>query len=202
MEQKPPVHFPETRTVTIHKRYYFYLVALLLAVGAHLSRDYWKLNAEPYTDAPPLPEFTHSDSRDWIGSPPLKLADLRGQVLLIDVWTFDCWNCYRSFPWLNGLETKLHGKPFQAIGVHSPEFDHERDPSSVREKMQEFGLRHPTMIDNDFSYWEALGNKYWPTYYVVDKQGRIRGRFFGETHAGGRQARAIETLLEELLAER
>ena len=68
----------------------------------------------------PLPEFTGTDPGHWINSAPLRGADLRGQVLLIDVWTFGCWNCYRSFPWLKALEARLADHAFQVVGIHSP----------------------------------------------------------------------------------
>jgi hypothetical protein len=151
--------------------------------------------------APPLPEFTHRASAEWINSKPLTLADLRGRVVLLDVWTFDCWNCYRSFPWLKGVEKRLASQPFTAVGVHSPEFDHERERPRIERKVREFGIAHPVMIDNDFSYWRALGNRYWPSFYVIDKAGRVRGAFVGETHPGDAQARRIEKLIDALLAE-
>jgi len=138
---------------------------------------------------------------DWINSPPLKTTGLRGQVLLIDVWTFGCWNCYRSFPWLNDLEARLSDRPFRVIGIHSPEFEHERDASRVAAKVREFGLNHPVMLDNDFAYWRALNNRYWPSFYLVDKQGIIRFRHIGETHAGDRRAGQIERQIEALLDE-
>lgn len=147
------------------------------------------------------PEFPAKAAADWINSPPLKLADLRGQVVLLDVWTFGCWNCYRSFPWLNGLEARLARRGLRVVGIHSPEFTHERDPASVRRKVAEFALAHPVMLDNDYAYWRALGNRYWPAYYLVDKQGRLRARYIGETHAGTAQARNIERDIERLLAE-
>jgi thiol-disulfide isomerase/thioredoxin len=149
----------------------------------------------------PLPEFTGSAPSDWINSDPLSVSELRGKVVLVDVWTFECWNCYRSFPWLKDLEKRLGDTDFQVIGIHSPEFERERDHDAVARKMVEFGLHHPVMIDNDFAYWRALGNRYWPTFYVVDKQGRIRARYIGETHSGDRQAEAIERRIRELLVE-
>ncbi len=147
------------------------------------------------------PEFTHRQPTEWLNSEPLKLSELRGKVVLIDFWTFDCWNCYRSFPWLRSVEQRFDGDAFQIIGVHSPEFDHERDIDNVRRKSAEFELHHPIMIDNDFSYWRAMRNKYWPAYYVIDKRGNIRGVFVGEIHKGSRRASAIEGLLKELLAQ-
>ncbi|MGB0845550.1 MAG: redoxin family protein [Thiolinea sp.] len=147
------------------------------------------------------PEFTHTTPDAWINSQPLQMSELKGKVILLDVWTFGCWNCYRSFPWLNQLETKFKDQDFTVIGVHSPEFEHEHDRNKVIAKTKEFSLRHPVMMDNDFSYWKALKNQYWPTFYLIDKQGRIRGRFVGETHSGDSNATNIEAAVRHLLAE-
>ena len=158
-------------------------------------------SARPVDPPRPLPEFTGSTATDWFNSPPLRVVDLRGQVTLIDFWTFECWNCYRSFPWLRDLEARLADRPFRVIGVHSPEFTRERDPATVARKIAEFELHHPVMLDNDFAYWRALDNRYWPAYYLVDKQGRIRFVHVGETHAGDARARHIENDIRTLLAE-
>lgn len=152
-------------------------------------------------DQRPLPEFTTSAPGQWFNSAPLRVQDLRGQVLLVDVWTYDCWNCYRSFPWLNALEAKLAGQPFRVIGVHSPEFEHEHDAGRVAAKIVQYGLHHPVMMDNDFAYWRALGNRYWPAFYLVDKRGLIRHLHVGETHSGDARAGLIEEQLRALLAE-
>jgi len=149
----------------------------------------------------PAPAFTHSKPGDWINSPPLTLASLRGRVLLLDVWTFDCWNCYRSFPWLKQVEGQFGPQGLQVIGVHSPEFDHERERAAVERKVKEFGIVHPVMLDNDFSYWNALGNRYWPTYYLIDRRGQMRASYVGEMHAGQARSRAVEKKLAELLQE-
>jgi len=152
-------------------------------------------------DQRPLPEFTNKNPAHWLNSQPLSVQQLRGRVLLIDVWTFDCWNCYRSFPWLKGLEAEFAKNDFQVIGIHSPEFKHEHDPDQVAAKIREFGLAHPVMMDNDFAYWRALDNRYWPAYYLVDKQGIIRYLHVGETHAGDARARRIEEQVRSLLDE-
>jgi thiol-disulfide isomerase/thioredoxin len=151
----------------------------------------------------PLPaaEFTHAAESDWINSAPLRLADLRGQVVLLDFWTFDCWNCYRSIPWLKSTEARFALDGLRVIGVHTPEFDHEKVHDNVAAKVREFGIEHPVMLDNDFSYWRAMGNRYWPAFYLVDRRGDIRGVFVGETHSGDRRAEAIEAAIEKLLAE-
>lgn len=151
--------------------------------------------------AAPAPEFTHHDSQDWVNSSPLKLEDLRGRVVLLDFWTFDCWNCYRSFPWLKSVEKRFADQELTVVGVHTPEFAHERVRANVVRKVKEFALEHPVMIDNDYSYWQAVDNHFWPTFYLIDKRGRIRSVYFGETHAGDRRAIQIEKRITELLSE-
>lgn len=151
--------------------------------------------------AVPAPEFTATSPADWINSPPLTLADLKGKVVLLDVWTFGCGNCIRSIPWLLDVEARLGPQGLKVIGIHSPEFEHERDGAAVRAKARQFGLTHPIMLDNDFRYWKALNNRYWPAYYLIDREGRIRARFVGETHKGSGQAREIEGMIERLLVE-
>ena len=148
-----------------------------------------------------MPEFTQSDESAWINSKPLMVSDLRGKVVLIDVWTYGCWNCYNSFPWLRSVEEKFADQDFTVIGIHTPEFDHEKDRENVVKNVAKFELHHPVMMDNDFAYWRALRNRYWPAYYIVDKQGNIRKGFIGETHAGDRRAKKIEKLIAKLLKE-
>ena len=147
------------------------------------------------------PEFAYQNSDAWINSPPLTIEQLRGKVVLLDFWTFGCWNCYRSFPWLNKLEARYHAKGLQVIGIHTPEFPHEKVRSKVVAKVKKFNLHHPIMMDNDFQYWNAMNNRYWPAFYILDKKGRIRASFYGETHTGDPQAKAIQQTIEQLLAE-
>ncbi len=165
---------------------------LSLDLGANTA-----LLSEPYT----IPEFTHRDSDDWINSRPLARGDLEGKVVLIDFWTFGCVNCYKSFPWLKSIEAKYKQREFAVLGVHTPEFDHEKDPRKVAEKVKEFGIEHAVMIDNDFSYWKALKNRYWPSFYLIDKTGKVRATYVGEMREGGKQANRIEKQIETLLAE-
>lgn len=182
-----------------HKRSAFLLllaaavVVWILAEPRSAARD-----AEPPWAAP---EFTHTSDRDWINSAPLTWADLDGKVVLVDFWTYGCWNCYRSFPWLSGLEAQFEDREFAVLGVHTPEFEHEKDRARVAAKVVEFGLSHPVMIDNDFSYWKAMKNRYWPTFYLIDKAGRVRASYIGEIHSGDSSARAVEAKIKELLQE-
>jgi thiol-disulfide isomerase/thioredoxin len=151
-------------------------------------------------DARPLPEFTHDASDDWINSEPLRVADLHGRVVLLHVWTFECWNCYRSFPWLESVVERFGPRGLVTIGVHSPEFERERVRDDVVARAKQFGMKHPTMIDNDFSYWRALDNHYWPAWYLVDQQGDIRTLVVGEIHRADRRAAALEGAIERLLS--
>ena len=147
------------------------------------------------------PEFTHHNGQEWINSAPLRIKDLEGKVVLIDFWTFGCWNCYRSIPWLNAMENRLNQENFQVIGVHTPEFENEKVRKNIEAKVQEFGLHHPIMIDNNSSYWRAMSNRYWPAFYILDKKGNIRAVFFGETHENDNRARHIENIINQLITE-
>jgi len=149
----------------------------------------------------PAPEFTHPEPNAWLNSEPLSLAGLRGTVVLIDFWTFDCWNCYRSFAWLNALELRMKNRQFLVIGVHTPEFEHERHKGRLEDKIKLYDLHHPIMVDNDFSYWNAVGSRYWPSFFAIDKLGTIRAAFVGQTDPNSAQAKEIEQIIETLLAE-
>ena len=177
-----------------HKTFTFAVLAIL-----YFSTSILPANNQQATT--PLPEFTQRSATAWINSPPVSVSDLHGKVIMLDVWTYGCWNCYRSIPWMLTLENMFAKQGFQIIGIHTPEFKHEHDRNNVVTKMQEFKVTHPVMMDNDFSYWKALGNQYWPTFYIVDKQGNIRARFIGETHANTAQAHQMETLIKRLLQE-
>ncbi len=147
------------------------------------------------------PEFPQKRADQWLNSEPLTLEGLRGKVVMIDFWTFGCWNCYRSFPWMNEMEARFEGEDFIIIGVHTPEFEREKKRDNVIEKIAEFKLKHPTVMDNDFNYWKAMNNRFWPSYYLIDKKGIIRKNYIGETHAGTSRAIEIETQISKLLNE-
>jgi thiol-disulfide isomerase/thioredoxin len=166
---------------------------LLLAIGL------WSITHG--VRATQAPEFTHTDKESWINSPPLTLKALRGRVVLVDFWTFDCWNCQRSLPWLKSLEKRYRGRPFQVIGVHTPEFPHERIRGRLLDRIKLLNIEHPVMVDNDFSYWNAVGTRGWPSFYVIDKGGRMRVSQMGETHPGDAAATRVEKLIDRLLAE-
>lgn len=146
---------------------------------------------------PPLP----SDPGAWINSSPLSRAELAGEVVLLHFWAFECWNCYRSFPWLNGLGDEIDDPDFRIVGVHTPEFEREKERTAVIARARHFELEHPVLLDNDYAYWRAMGNRFWPAWYLVDRSGTVRSVFVGETHAGDPQARRIADEVRSLLAE-
>lgn len=133
---------------------------------------------------------------DWINSEPLKLADLKGKVVLVDFWTYTCINCIRTLPYLTMWHDKYGDKGLVIIGVHSPEFDFEKDLENVKKAVAKYSIKYPVALDNDHSTWRAFGNNYWPHKYLIDINGRIRYDHIGE---GGydRTEMAIRELLKE-----
>jgi hypothetical protein len=93
-------------------------------------------------------------------------------------------------------------KGLRVVGLHSPEFDTEKDPARVRKHVRDLGITYPVVLDNNLKMWEALGNHYWPAFYLVDRQGRLRHVQVGETHSGAAAALQFERVLMELLASR
>ncbi len=141
----------------------------------------------------PAPEITNEI---WLNSPPQRLADLRGRVVLVEFWTFGCYNCRNVEPYVKDWHAKYADKGLVVIGVHSPEFTYERDLAKVKQYLREHEIRYAVTIDNDFAAWNRFGNRYWPAMYVIDKHGVIRAVRIGE---GGYQEteRLIRTLLME-----
>ena len=150
-------------------------------------------------EAPRAPEFTHRESAAWLNSPPLQLSALRGKVVLVEFWTFDCINCLRSLPWMKSTALAHRGDDLVIVSVHTPELPQEKVPANVAKAVQRLQIPYPVMIDADYSYWNALHNHYWPAFYLIDRDGRIRGGTAGELHVGDARARAFEAQIEALL---
>ncbi|WP_010099519.1 thioredoxin family protein, partial [Burkholderia ubonensis] len=132
----------------------------------------------------------------WLNSPPLTTAGLRGKVVLVDFWTYSCINCLRTLPYINAWARKYAPYGLVVIGVHAPEFAFERDIGNVRKAVHDLGIGYPVAIDNNYAIWRAFGNEYWPAHYFVDAQGRIRRHHFGEGDYAESE-RAIQALLAE-----
>jgi thiol-disulfide isomerase/thioredoxin len=149
----------------------------------------------------PAPELTHRSAAEWVNSKPLSLQELRGKVVLIEFWTFECVNCLRSAEWVRSMAERNAKEGLVVIGVHTPELPEEKSASNVREAVKRLNIRYPVMIDTDFSYWNAMGNRYWPAFYVIDREGRVRQRSIGEMHIGEPSAKELEKTVQALLAQ-
>lgn len=140
------------------------------------------------------PEFSRIQA--WINSPPLTMSGLRGKVVLLDFWTFDCINCIRTLPHVRQLYEKFRGDKFVLVGVHTPEYDFEKVPENVKDAVKRFRLEYPVAIDNENATWILYGNQFWPRQTLVDVTGRVRWE-----HAGEGDYEEMEERVRDLLKE-
>lgn len=144
-----------------------------------------------YPKAPEIEGIAH-----WINSEPRTISSLKGKVVLIDFWTYSCINCIRTLPYLNDWQKKYADKGLVIIGVHSPEFEFEKEVENVEQSIQKYGIQYPVALDNDFTTWRNYSNRYWPAKYLIDAQGRVRDYHFGEGNYDETEKK-IQELLEE-----
>ena len=133
---------------------------------------------------------------DWINSEPLRLDDLRGRVVMVEFWTFGCYNCRNTLPAVKRLDAELRDQGLTVVGVHTPESDYERDLDSLRSTVDKLGIKYPVVTDVDYKTWDAYGVQAWPTVVILDKQGRTRFTHVGEGSYDS-QERVIRALLGE-----
>ena len=124
------------------------------------------------------PEF--AGTQEWINSEPLTLASLRGQVVLIDFWTYTCVNCIRTLPFLREWHERYSDEGLVIVGVHTPEFEFEKIYDNVVQATKDEGVAWPVVQDNEFSVWRSYSNRYWPAKYLIDQTGEVRYTHFGE----------------------
>ncbi len=136
------------------------------------------------------------ENTTWINSPALTLTQLQGKVVLVEFWTFDCYNCQNVMPALKSWYKDYNQLGLEIIGFHSPEFDHEKKLENVQQAVKQRDITYPVALDNDFKTWNKFGVRAWPSLYLVDKQGFIRYSQVGEG-AYDRTRGAIESLLKE-----
>ena len=141
----------------------------------------------------PAPELTNDT---WFNSAPLRLADLRGKVVMVEFWTYGCINCQHVIPALQSWHSAYAGDGFVIIGVHTPEFGYEADLANVEAALARFGVTWPVAIDNDKTTWRAYANRFWPAMYLIDKAGNLRYLKIGEG-----QYEQTEAVIQALLAE-
>ncbi|WP_431081578.1 cytochrome c biogenesis protein DipZ [Pseudomonas thivervalensis] len=133
----------------------------------------------------------------WLNSPPLIRESLRGKVVLVDFWTYDCINCQHTLPYVNDWAKKYEKDGLVVIGVHTPEYGYEKIIDNVREQVRKLDIRYPVAIDNQYAIWRAFNNQYWPAHYFIDAKGQVRYSHFGEGRYG-EQEQVIQRLLQEV----
>ena len=143
--------------------------------------------------APAAPELS---TGIWINSEPLTLKGLHGRVVLLEFWTFACYNCRNTLPTVKKWDTQYRDQGLTIIGVHTPESDLESNLTDLRREVAELGIKYPVVTDNDYSTWKAYKVEAWPTLFLLDKQGRVRW-----THVGEGYYDQTEAVIKKLLAE-
>ena len=154
-------------------------------------------NGEPLPRLGLAPDFTATQS--WFNTEDnsaLTIEGLRGQVVLIDFWTYTCINCIRTFPHLRAWDSEYRDDGLTIVGVHAPEFPFERDAGNVADAIEQNELEYPVVQDNEMGTWNAYGNQYWPAKYLIDADGQVRYVHFGEGDYDETEE-AIRTLLRE-----
>jgi len=143
----------------------------------------------------PAPDFTGITK--WLNTDnALTLMDLKGKVVLVDFWTYTCINCLRTLPHLTAWYDKYHNEGFTVIGVHTPEFEFEKNSDNVLAAIKQYNIRYPVAQDNSYETWNRFNNQYWPAEYLIDANGTIRRTHFGEGDYDKTEL-AIQTLLKE-----
>jgi peroxiredoxin len=179
----------------MNRRSPFVFLVLLFTASIAAAQQPATFKARP-------PELEERPEKDWINSKPLKLSELRGQVVVLHFWTFGCSNCQHNFPTLKAWHTAFSDKGVAIIGVHTPETDRERQIENVRKSVEKNGLKYPIVFDKDASTWKSWGNRWWPSTYLIDKQGFVRYRWDGEFNWKKAKGDSImRKKIEQLLAE-
>ncbi|QEL17761.1 redoxin domain-containing protein [Limnoglobus roseus] len=156
-------------------------------------------HGEDKKDKPiPAPEF--AGITDWVNAKAMTVADQNGKVLVLHFWTNGCINCVHNYPHYVAWQDKYKGeKSFVMVGVHTPEFDAEKDVDRIKERAKKNKLTFAIAVDNDAKTWAAWGNRYWPCVYVVDKAGNVRHKWEGELGDAG--YKQVTGQIDELLKE-
>lgn len=143
------------------------------------------------------PEISSPDGFVNTEGKPITLKELRGKVILLDIWTYSCINCQRTLPYINDWYAKYKDQGLEIVGLHTPEFAFEHIQKNVEEATKRFNIKYPVVLDNDYSTWNAYGNRYWPHKYLIDIDGYIVYDHIGE---GGYDE--TEQAIQKALAER
>ncbi|WP_299292360.1 redoxin family protein [Nitrosopumilus sp.] len=152
-----------------------------------------KIDKSRFKMAPDLVGIAH-----YLNTTPEQLEkEVEGKVVLYDIWTYSCINCIRTLPYITAWDDKYSDQGLLIVGIHSPEFEFEKNPDNVQMSIDKHGINYPVVMDNDMETWKAFENRYWPRKYIADHEGYIRYDHIGE---GAYQE--TEKIIQQLLKER
>jgi len=147
------------------------LVAIWIASQADPSHTVGAVDVKNLPVGRPAPEVR---PKGWLNTPGLSAADLTGKVVVYDFWTYSCVNCVRTLPYLRAWYDRYRSDGLVVIGVHSPEFDFEKDHGNVEAAVKRLQVTWPVALDDDMAVWNAFANRYWPAKWITDRQGKFR----------------------------
>ncbi|MBS1268881.1 MAG: Thiol-disulfide oxidoreductase ResA [Nitrosopumilus sp.] len=158
-----------------------------------INSDISELDKSKFKKAPKLVGIEH-----YLNTTPEKLnLEMEDKVVLYDIWTYSCVNCIRTLPYITTWNEKYEDQGLVVIGIHSPEFEFEKDSKNVEMAMEKHEIKYPVVLDNNMETWKAFENRYWPRKYIADHEGYIRYDHIGE---GG--YKETEKIIQQLLDER
>jgi len=166
-------------------RYALNLLLLFLALGLACVSSSFSAQAQlqlidgienPY----PAPLLLGISS--WINSPPLKLSDLQGKVILLEFWTSSCPYCRNATPYINAWYKRYHDQGLLIIGIHSPKNQEEQSRALVKAAVLDSGIHYPVALDNNFETWESYNSEGWPSFYLINRKGEVVFVSYGATN--------------------
>lgn len=172
------------------------IIGVVLILGAR-SRKMSALH--PSVSATPAPELV---GKTWLNSKPIKLAERRGKVTMVEFWTFACSNCQANLPIYERIWNKFGGPDFTIVSIHTPELPQEYKLENVKAFVREHQISYPVLVDDKYDNWSRWNQEFWPAIYLVDKRGNIREKWMGELNYAGHDGeaevcRAISSLVAE-----
>ena len=157
------------------------------------SENILQIDKSGFKMAPDIVGIAH-----YLNTTPEELQnEIEGKVVLYDIWTYSCINCIRTLPYITAWDDKYADQGLLIVGIHSPEFEFEKDPENVKMAIEKHGINYPVVMDNEMETWQAFENRYWPRKYIADHEGYIRYNHIGE---GAYQE--TEKIIQQLLDER
>jgi len=152
-----------------------------------------KIDKSGFKVTPDLVGIAH-----YLNTTPEELTEeIKDKVVLYDIWTYSCINCVRTLPYITAWNDKYADQGLLIVGIHSPEFEFEKDPKNVEMAIGKYGIKYPVVLDNDMKTWKAFENNYWPRKYIADHEGYIR-----YDHIGEGDYQETEKIIQQLLEER